>query len=538
MSGVADFYAGRSVFVTGATGFIGKVVVEKLLRSCPDVQNVYLLCRAKRGTEPQARIDELMTREVFGRAKHEQPGCEKKVKPIVGDITLPRFGITDADMDTLVNNVTVIIHIAATVKFQEPLKTAALMNIKSVKEIIAIAKSLKECAAFTHTSTAYTHTYRRDTPEDHIKPVHDPEQILTLLDQMDEETTAAICPVLRKQHPNTYTFTKCLAEDLLTNTIGDVPCSVVRPSMVVPAWREPYPGWSDTFNGPTGMMTASGTGLLRVLPGARDKCVDMIPVDIVSNMLVAAGWRTHRQNQDRAQGAPNKITFYNCTSGTFAPQKFGISAVMFNKAWQRYPMEKRMVRSPGVQMYNDAGSMWNRMLFRFMKLMSHKIPGQMMDLASKVTGQKPQVGGVYERLDSIMDGYHFFVNNEFIWANENVRAMITEMGPDHDNFPCDMKGIDWQQYINTMVLGIKKFLLKEDVSERGLAQSRSKYANKNWRGYWIRVALMIATIRSMVTLGYLRASRMSQGSTYVMALALVSVTKRWRAILASDNITV
>ena len=45
---------------------------------------------------------------------------------------------------------------------------------------------------------------------------------------------------------------RCLAEDLLAQTIGDVPCSVVRPSMVVPAWREPYPGWSDTFNGPTG----------------------------------------------------------------------------------------------------------------------------------------------------------------------------------------------------------------------------------------------------------------------------------------------
>ena len=41
-----------------------------------------------------------------------------------------------------------------------------------------------------------------------------------------------------------------------------------------------------------------------------------------------------------------------------------------------------------------------------------------------------------------------------------VQAMITEMGEDHDNFPCDMKGIDWQQYNNIMVLGIKKFLLK------------------------------------------------------------------------------
>jgi len=54
-------------------------------------------------------------------------------------------------------------------------------------------------------------------------------------------------------------------------------------------------------------------------------------------------------------------------------------------------------------MYNDTGY-WNKMIFQFVRLMSHQIPAKMMDLAAKVTGQKPQVGGVYERLDNIMDG--------------------------------------------------------------------------------------------------------------------------------------
>ena len=72
------------MFVTGATGFIGKVVVEKLLRSCPDVRNVYLLCRAKRGTEPQARIDELMTREVpspCSPLSHSRPNLRLLLHP-------------------------------------------------------------------------------------------------------------------------------------------------------------------------------------------------------------------------------------------------------------------------------------------------------------------------------------------------------------------------------------------------------------------------------------------------------------------------
>lgn len=57
---ISEFYAEKTIFVTGATGFLGKIVVEKLLRACPLVKKIYLLTRSRRGVKPQQRIDDLL----------------------------------------------------------------------------------------------------------------------------------------------------------------------------------------------------------------------------------------------------------------------------------------------------------------------------------------------------------------------------------------------------------------------------------------------------------------------------------------------
>lgn len=57
---VSDFYIGKTVFITGGTGFMGKVLLEKLLRSCPGVSKIYLLIRSRKGQNAQERLQQLL----------------------------------------------------------------------------------------------------------------------------------------------------------------------------------------------------------------------------------------------------------------------------------------------------------------------------------------------------------------------------------------------------------------------------------------------------------------------------------------------
>lgn len=65
MDSISEFYAGRSIFITGATGFMGKVLVEKILRSCPTVKALYLMVRPKKGQAPEERVEGLFKSKVM-----------------------------------------------------------------------------------------------------------------------------------------------------------------------------------------------------------------------------------------------------------------------------------------------------------------------------------------------------------------------------------------------------------------------------------------------------------------------------------------
>lgn len=58
-SEISKFFSGKNVFITGATGFLGKILMEKIIRSCPDVEGIYLLMRPKKGKDTHERLDEI-----------------------------------------------------------------------------------------------------------------------------------------------------------------------------------------------------------------------------------------------------------------------------------------------------------------------------------------------------------------------------------------------------------------------------------------------------------------------------------------------
>jgi fatty acyl-CoA reductase len=63
-SSIVEYYKGHAVFVTGATGFMGKVLVEKLLRSCPGIEHLYLLMRPSNGQSVLNRLQALINNQV------------------------------------------------------------------------------------------------------------------------------------------------------------------------------------------------------------------------------------------------------------------------------------------------------------------------------------------------------------------------------------------------------------------------------------------------------------------------------------------
>lgn len=60
MSEVAEYFFGRSILVTGAYGFMGKVLLEKLLYACPNIKNIYIMVRPKRGKSIELRLEEML----------------------------------------------------------------------------------------------------------------------------------------------------------------------------------------------------------------------------------------------------------------------------------------------------------------------------------------------------------------------------------------------------------------------------------------------------------------------------------------------
>lgn len=89
-SHIREFYKGKTIFLTGGTGFIGQIIIEKLLRCC-DVKEIYLLIREKKGKSWQARVQEMLSDPIFERLKKEKPSAVEKLKGIVGDCAFPRL---------------------------------------------------------------------------------------------------------------------------------------------------------------------------------------------------------------------------------------------------------------------------------------------------------------------------------------------------------------------------------------------------------------------------------------------------------------
>ena len=261
-------------------------------------------------------------------------------------------------------------------------------------------------------STAYANCNRYDVDERLYPSPVPPQKVIDLCDWMNEDQLSAITPSLLENRPNTYTYTKAMAETLLVNECGSLPVAIVRPSIVTASWREPLPGWVDNFNGPTGMIVATGKGILRHMMYKSKASADIIPVDTVINLMIAIVWYT-------ATLRPNGILVYNCTSGSLNRMSWGQIREMYPYLLQ-YP-SAQIYRYPGLSMKES------RLFNKLGIILDHTIPAYLFDALMTVLGRKRIMVKVYERLHRSINVLEWFTTHEWKFSNDNILMLNDQL---------------------------------------------------------------------------------------------------------------
>ncbi|XP_075423523.1 fatty acyl-CoA reductase 1 isoform X3 [Ascaphus truei] len=465
MISIPDFYKGKNVLITGATGFMGKVLLEKLLRSCPSVKAVYVLVRPKASQKPQERVTEMMGYKLFDRLRDEQPDSTEKVIAISSELTQPELDLSKEDQETLIDCIDIVFHCAATVRFNESLRDAMQLNVIATRQVLYLAQRMKKLEVFIHVSTAYANCNRKQIEEIVYPPPVDPRKLIESLEWMDDSLVSDITPKLIGDRPNTYTYTKALAEYVVQQEGSKLNIAIVRPSIVGASWKEPFPGWIDNFNGPSGLFIAAGKGILRTMRASNNAVADLIPVDVVVNTTLAAAWYSGVNRYSR----PRNIIVYNCTTGGTNPFHWGEVEYYVNVSFKMNPLEQTL-RRPNVTLRS------NPLLHHYWTAVSHIGPAVLFDAFLRLTGQKPWMMKTITRLHKAMMLLEYFTSNSWVWNNENTNMLMNQLSSeDKKVFNFDVRQLHWAEYMENYCMGTKKYVLNEEMS--GLPAAR-KHLNK------------------------------------------------------------
>jgi len=342
-------FAGKRVLLTGATGFVGKVWLAMLLDWLPDVGRVYVLSRPKALLSARERFEKMINTSPAFRPLHERLGpafgalVADKVEVVEGEISEPLLGLTREAHARLAREVDLIVHCAGLVDFNPDLRKALGTNVDGTMNVADLAEASGR-ASLLHVSTCYVAGRRYgQIPErvvvgqsplglpfdaeaerteayracDSIRAAHESREHQAELAadvdavirdrktgdrarlvanlarrRMREELKKALqdegmARAARLGWPNTYTYTKSMAESLLAARKG-LRVSMLRPSIVESSLQYPFPGWNESFNGSAPLAYVMGSWF-RMVPAKPDAPFDVIPVDQVAKAMFIAG---------------------------------------------------------------------------------------------------------------------------------------------------------------------------------------------------------------------------------------------------------
>lgn len=458
-----SFYVGKTIFITGASGFMGKVLLEKLLYRCSDLDKIYVLMRTKRGRNVESRLDDMFKLPLFQRMRNEKPQLFKKVIAMNGDVCSFNLGITDQQRELLINEVHVVFHFAATLRLEAKLKDAIEMNTTGTKKILDLVKEMKHLEAFIHLSTAFCHVDQEELGERTYDSPDDPQDIMRLVQWLDDDAIDLITPKLLYPHPNTYTYSKRLAETLVANEYPNIPCCIARPSIVIPAYADPMPGWVDNLNGPTGLLVGAGKGVIRSMHCKGNYYAEVYPVDLAINtiIMIASKLATDQQKS-------KTIPVINITQSNIRPTTWAEVIEKGRENLHKYPFE-------GHIWFPDGDIRNSRLAHNLVVFFFQIIPAYLIDFLMLIFRQKRFMIRIQKRILDGLDVLQYFTTREWKFYNDTLIKMHHESSQiDKKIFPLLVYDIDLNEYLKHIILGARQYCMKEDLSTLPKARRHQK----------------------------------------------------------------
>ncbi|KYN02613.1 PREDICTED: putative fatty acyl-CoA reductase CG5065 [Cyphomyrmex costatus] len=462
-SEVASFYSDKIIFITGASGFMGKVLLEKLLYSCSDLDKIYILIRSKKGRSVETRLEEMFKLPLFQRMQNEKSHLLKKVIPLNGDVCLPNLGLTNRHRELLINEVHIVFHFAATLRLEAKLKDAIEMNTTGTKKLLDLAKEMKHLISFVHLSTAFCHVDQEELGERSYDSPDDPEDIMRLVQWLDSEGIDLLTPKLIHPHPNTYTYSKRLAETLVTNEYPNLPCCIARPSIVIPTYVDPMPGWVDNLNGPTGLLIGAGKGVIRSMHCNGDYHAEVVPVDLAINAVITIAHKIGTEQQK-----PKTIPVLNITQSNIRPITWAEILERGRKCLHEYPFD-------GQVWYPDGDIRSSKFVHNLFVFFFHIIPAYLIDFLMLIFRQKRFMVRIQKRISDGLEVLQYFTTREWVFYNDKLIKIYNDLSSvDKEVFRTVIYDIDINEYLKNIILGARQYCMKEDLSTLPKARRHQK----------------------------------------------------------------
>ena len=498
---------GKRAMLIGVTGFIGKVWLANTLMDLPEIGKLYLLIRRQKSSPAQKRFEKMIEGSPVFDPLFDKYGdrlgtlLAEKVEVVEGDVSQPGMGLDPETAARLRKDLDLIINSSGLTDFNPDLRDALAVNVDSTHHLIEFIRA-SDHAALLHLSTCYVAGQRDGRVSERVRlnytPAHlknfDSEKEWHRLHELVESAEARVegpevteelkKQALEKEHaakglsgqalenqirknrvrwlknylteegtrrakelgwPNTYTFTKSLAESLIAKSIGKdgagLPIAIVRPSIVETSVAKPFRGWNEGINTSASLSYLLGTAF-RQLPSNERKRLDIIPVDAVCAGMTLIGAalveRRHDPMYQLATSVTNPCDMGRSIELTSLGHRRHYRAQEGLEYWLRLRMDAIPVSK---ERYNRMSAPAQKMIIQSIQRVMAPLPAAMKKPLAKTERNLERV----EKLVGLFEP--FILHNEHDFVADNVEKLSQALTPEEKEiFGYDTAGLDWWEY--------------------------------------------------------------------------------------------